>query len=85
MHVLITCKYKMIGSKTAEKNTIYPIITLWELSVAMETRVQSNQIWPETLLRLSPNPIMLKIKFDCDRPAGLREIFMLESVNTRTD
>ena len=52
---------------------IFPNITLWELSVAMETRV---------LIRYGPKPnaanplppMMLKMKFDYDPPAGLRDI-----------
>ena len=38
---LLPASMKRIGWKTAEKsgNTVFPIITLWKLSVAMETRV----------------------------------------------
>ena len=37
MDVLVTCKNKEDPIKSGHK--IFPIITLWELSVAMETRV----------------------------------------------
>ena len=42
MVVLVTCKneedpIKNVGAKSA--NNIFPIITIWELSVAMENRV----------------------------------------------
>ena len=42
MHVIVTCKYekdpiKSIRSK--RDDIVFPIITLWELSVAMATRV----------------------------------------------
>ena len=42
MHVIITCKYekdRMKNSREKSGNTVFPIITLWELTVAMETRV----------------------------------------------
>ena len=42
MDVLVTCKYEEdpIKNEGARVDTnIFPIITLWELSVAMETRV----------------------------------------------
>ena len=41
MDVLVTCKYEEdpIKNEGARVDNIFPIITLWELSVAMETRV----------------------------------------------
>ena len=42
MHVLVTCKYKkdwMKNERVKVVSLFSPIITLWELSVAMETRV----------------------------------------------
>ena len=42
MHVIVTCKYKKEPIKNIQENVMtpfFPIITLWELSVAMETRV----------------------------------------------
>ena len=50
MHVIITCKYEKNRMKTAEKSgdPVFSIIILWELSVAMETRV---------LIRSGPKPI----------------------------
>ena len=41
MHALVTCKYKRIELKATEKRWrhIFPIISQWELSVAMDTRV----------------------------------------------
>ena len=32
------------------------------------------EIWPKTYCSLPPTPIMLKMNFDFDRPAGLRDI-----------
>ena len=34
----------------------------------------SDPIWPKTLFSQSPTLIMYQIKFDYDRPAGLRDI-----------
>ena len=42
MHVIIACKYKKDRMKKQLRkcgNTVFYIITLWELFVAMETRV----------------------------------------------
>ena len=42
MHVIVTCKYKKDPIKNSQENVMTPfcpIITLWELSIAMETRV----------------------------------------------
>ena len=42
------------------------------LSVAMET--SSSPIWSKTLCNLSPYPMMLQMKFDFNKSAGLRDI-----------
>ena len=34
----------------------------------------SDPIWPKTLCSQSPSPMMLQMKFDYNRPAGLRNI-----------
>ena len=42
MHVLVTCKYKKDRTKNNREkggDIVFPIISLWEFSVAMETRV----------------------------------------------
>ena len=42
MHVIVTCKYKKGLITNIQKkcdDAVFPIVTLWELSVAMETRV----------------------------------------------
>ena len=41
MNVLVTCKFEedLIKNEGASVHNIFPIITLWELSVAMDTRV----------------------------------------------
>ena len=58
---------KRIGSKATEKSgdTIFPIISQWGLSVAMET-MSFDPISLKTLCSLSPPPVMLHIKFDQD-------------------
>ena len=43
---------------------IFPIISQWGLSVAMETSF--DPICPKPLCSLSPTPVMLHIKFDQD-------------------
>ena len=55
---------KALGLMVSEKIFyVFPIITLWELSVAMETA-------------FFPTPTMLQIKFVCDRSACLRDIYV---------
>ena len=72
--------------KELEWSQGFPIITLWELSVAMETRVlirsgpKPNGVNP-------PTPMMLLMKFDYDQPADLRDIHIWKCGQTdgRTD
>ena len=74
MHVLVTCKYKKNRIKSNREkggDTIFPIISQWGLSIAMDTRVL---ICLKTLCTFSPPPVMLHIKFDQDWPTGLRDI-----------
>ena len=52
---------------------VFPIITLRELSVAMETRVLIRP-GPKPNAGFIPIPMMLQIKFGCNRPPGLRDI-----------
>ena len=57
--------------------TIFPIISQWGLSVAMDTRVLIQSA-SKTLCSLSPPPVMLHTKFDQDWPTGLRNIKVLK-------
>ena len=50
---------------------IFPIISQWGFSVAMETSF--DPICPKTLCSLSPTPMILRIKFDQDWPTGFRD------------
>ena len=49
MHVLVTCKYKKdrIKNNREKVDIVFPIISQWEISVAMETTV---------LIQSAPNP-----------------------------
>ena len=42
----------------------------------------SDPIWPKTIYSLSPNPMMLQIKFGCDIPVGFRDIHVWKSGHT---
>ena len=68
---------KMIGSDQKQPrkgaDTIFPIISQWELSVAMDNRV-FIQSASEHYTAFPHPPVMLNIKFDQDWPTGLRDI-----------
>ena len=70
-----TQNIKALDLMVSEKKIFYvfPIITLWELSVAMETRVPIRP-GPKPNAAFPPTPTMLQIKFGCDWPTGLRDI-----------
>ena len=57
---------KALGFVVSEKILFmfFPIVSLWELSVAMETRALIRP-GPKPS-NLSPTPMMLLIKFDCN-------------------
>ena len=58
MHVIVTCKYEKDRIKNSREkvgNNVSHIITLWELSVAMENQ-SSDPIYPKTYSSLSPRP-----------------------------
>ena len=73
MHVLQV--YKGSDQKQPRKggDIVFPIISQWGLSVAMETRVLIQSA-PKTLCSLSPTPVMVHIQFDQDWPTGFRDI-----------
>ena len=71
-----TCKNKEDPIKTERARVLtrcFPILALWELSVAMEIRVP---------IRCGPKPFphpydpRLHINFDCNRPTGLRDFYV---------
>ena len=44
----------------------------------------SHSICPKTLCSLSPNPMLLQTKFDCNCPGGLRDINVCKCGHTDT-
>ena len=65
MYVIVTCKYEKDPIKNSQENvmtSLSPIITLWELSVDMETRdlILSE---PKPNAAFLQSPMMLQIKF----------------------
>ena len=58
--------------KELEWSQGFPIITLLELSVAMETKVLIRS--GPKLMQSFPTPMMLLMKLDYDQPADLRDI-----------
>ena len=76
MHVLVTCKYKknrVKSNKEKDGDIIFPIISQFGLSVAMETRVLIQSA-PKTYTGFPNTPMMLHIKFDQDWRTGFRDI-----------
>ena len=74
MHALITCKYK----KDRIKNNQEKVETSFSHYKSMGAFCcHGNQsfdpICPKTLCSLPPNPMMLHMKFDQDRPTGFRD------------
>ena len=79
IYILDIFKYKEDPIKMSVHN-IFPITTLLELSITMETRVPIRSgLKPHSL---SSNPLMLQMKFGCDRPAGYGDIVY---THTQTD
>ena len=74
----LSANIKRSGQKHPRKsgNTVFPRITLLELSVAIEVLNRSS---PKRNVAFSPTLMMLHIKFDHDRPNGL-----FENVDTHT-
>ena len=55
----------------------FPIITIWELTVAMKTRVLIR--YGPKLMQHFPKPMMPQMKFDYNLPSSLRDIHVLKS------
>ena len=74
MPVLVTCKFEknLIKNNREKVDIVFPIISQWALSVAMETSF--DPICPKTLCNISPTLMMLHIKFVQHWPTGLRDI-----------
>ena len=71
---LLPASMKKIRSKNARVvTTIFPIITLWELSVAMDTTVLIRS-GPKPNASFPPYTMMLQIKFGYDWTTGCGDI-----------
>ena len=73
--LLITCKNEedRIKNGGAIVLTIFPHCNPIGAICCHDTQ-SSDWIWPKTQSSLSLTPIVLKMNFDYDRPAGLRDI-----------
>ena len=76
MHVLVTCKYKKGSDQKQPRKgayTIFPIISQWGFSIAMDTRglIQSASKHYAAFPR---RQVMLHKQFDQDWPTGLTHI-----------
>ena len=76
MVVLLTCKDEEdpIKMKALECQQDFPHYNPIGAAICCHGNQSSDPIWPNTQCSLSPIPMMLQIKFDCDRPTGLRDI-----------
>ena len=84
MHVLITCKYKRIGSKTTEKRWRHRFPHYKSMGAfCCHGNQRFDPIHPKTLCSLSPTPVMLHIKFDQDWATGFRDIQVWKSGRRR--
>ena len=74
MHDIVISKRVRIKKQPRNiGDIIFPIVSQWGLSVAMETSVLTQPAL-KTFCSLSPTPVMLHIKFDKDWPTGLSDI-----------
>ena len=75
MHVLVTCKYKRIGSKTTEKRWRHHFPHFKSMgNFCCHGNQSCDPISPKTLIRLSATPVMLHIKCDQVWQTGFRDI-----------
>ena len=76
MDVLVTCKYEEDPIKKEGARVFTRFFPHYNPMGAMccHRNQSSNPIWPKTQCSLSPTPIMLLLKFDCDWPTGHRDI-----------
>ena len=76
MHVLVTCKYKKIVSKTTEKRWRHHRFLHYKSMGAFCCHENHcfDPICPKTSCSVFPTPVMLHIKFDQDWPTGFRDI-----------
>ena len=78
---------KRIGWKTGEKKWRNLFLHYSPMGAfCCHGNQSSDPIWPKTKWSLSPNPMMLQIKFGCDQPIGFIDIHarMCEHTDRRT-
>ena len=74
---------KRIKWKTAEKKWRHRFLHYNPMGAfCCHGNQSSDPIWPKTLCSQSPNRMMLQIKFNCDRPIGLRDIHVWKCGHT---
>ena len=62
---------------------VFKVFFLWEICVAMASKFQSNKT--KNRCYLSPDLMMLSMKFDQNLPTDLRNILLLKCGRTTTD
>ena len=75
MVVIVTCKnkedpIKIEGARVVTRFHQYNPMG----AICCHGNQSSNPIWPKTICSQSPTPMMLQMKFNYDRPAGLKDI-----------
>ena len=74
---------KRIGCKTGEKKWRHRFLHYNPMGAfCCYGKESSDPIWPKTKCSLSPNPMMLQIKFGCDKPIGFRDIHVWKCEHT---
>ena len=75
MVVLVTCKNKEepVKNKELEWSQDFPHYNPMG-AICCHGNQSNDPIWPKTLCSQSTTPMMLLMKFDYDRTAGLRDI-----------
>ena len=74
---------KRVGWKTGEKKWRHRFLHYNPIGAfCCHGNQSSDPIWPKTKCSLSPNPMMLLIKFGCDQPVGFRDIHVWKCGHT---
>ena len=74
---------KRIGWKTGEKKWRHRFLHYNPMGAfCCHGNQSSDPIWPKTKCSLSPNPMMLLIKFGCNQPVGFRDIHVWKCEHT---
>ena len=74
---------KRFGWKTGEKKWRHRFLHCNPMGAfCCHGNQSSDPIWPKTKCSLSPNSMMLQIKFGCDQPIGFRDIHVWKCEHT---